>query len=67
VCPAVNPDRTVRLEVYTAVTVKNAIFCDVTLVALVRTDLPAEGIASIFRVRRIRELGTMLAVTRNSS
>jgi hypothetical protein len=34
-------------------------------VALVRTDVSVEGIASIIRVTRIGELGTMLAVTSN--
>jgi hypothetical protein len=34
-------------------------------VALVRTDLSAELIASIIRVTRIGELGTTLAVTSN--
>jgi hypothetical protein len=34
-------------------------------VALVRTDISEERIASILRVRRIGELGTTLAVTSN--
>jgi hypothetical protein len=34
-------------------------------VALVRTDVSEELIASIIRVRRIGELGTTLAVTSN--
>jgi hypothetical protein len=33
--------------------------------ALVRTDVSEESIASIIRVKRISELGTMLAVTSN--
>jgi hypothetical protein len=36
-------------------------------VALVRTDVPEEFIASIFRVERISELGTTLTVTGNTS
>jgi hypothetical protein len=36
-------------------------------VALVRTDISEEHIASIIRVTRIGELGTMLAVTSNKS
>jgi hypothetical protein len=36
-------------------------------VAHVRTDVSEEGIASIIRVIRIDELGTMLAVTSNQS
>jgi hypothetical protein len=35
------------------------------LVALVRTDVPHEHIASIIRVTRFGEVGTMLAVTSN--
>jgi hypothetical protein len=35
------------------------------IVALVRTDISKECIASIIRVIRIGELGTMLAVTSN--
>jgi hypothetical protein len=34
-------------------------------VAVVRTDVPEEPSASIIRVTRIGELGTMLAVTSN--
>jgi hypothetical protein len=34
-------------------------------VALIRTDDSEERVVSIFRVRRIRELETMLAVTSN--
>jgi hypothetical protein len=36
-------------------------------VALVRTDVLQECIASIFRVTRISKLGTMSAVTSNQS
>jgi hypothetical protein len=36
-------------------------------VALVRTNVSEEGIASIFRVKEINELGTTLAVTSNRS
>jgi hypothetical protein len=44
---------------------ENVVFCDVNLVALVRTDVSEESIASIIRVRRIGELGTAYAVTNN--
>jgi hypothetical protein len=43
---------------------KNGVFCDVTP-CLVRTDVSEELSASIFRVTRIGELGTTLAVTSN--
>jgi hypothetical protein len=36
-----------------------------TSVALVRTDVSGENIASIIRVKRIGKLGTMLAATSN--
>jgi hypothetical protein len=44
------------------VTMKNAVFSGV---AFVRTDVSEERIASIIRKKRIRELGTTLAVTIN--
>jgi hypothetical protein len=44
---------------------KNVVFWDVTLVALVRTDVSEELSASFIRVTRIVELGTTLAVTSN--
>jgi hypothetical protein len=37
---------------------KNAVYWDVTPVALIRTDVSKEYIASIIRVERITELGT---------
>jgi hypothetical protein len=43
----------------------NAVFWDVTPVALVRTDISEEPSASIIRVKIISELGTTLAVTGN--
>jgi hypothetical protein len=46
-------------------TMKNGVFADVTLVALVRTDVLEELSASIIKVTRIGELGTTLAVTIN--
>jgi hypothetical protein len=46
---------------------KNVVFWDVTSVALVRTDVSEERIASIIRVSRIGELGTTLTVTSNRS
>jgi hypothetical protein len=56
-----------RFEVFTAVTLKNVVFLDVTGVALVRTDVTEEHIASVISVTRIGELGTPLAVTSNGS
>jgi hypothetical protein len=44
---------------------KNGVFWDVRHVALVRTDISEDLCASIIRMARIRELGTMLAVTSN--
>jgi hypothetical protein len=55
----------VRLKVFTAVTMKNAVFCDVAPCGFVRTDVSEERSASIIRVTRIGELGTTLAVTSN--
>jgi hypothetical protein len=55
----------VRFEVFTAVTMKNAVFLGVRRVALVRTDVSVEHRASFISATRISELGTMLAVTRN--
>jgi hypothetical protein len=46
---------------------KNAVFWDVRLRALARIDISGEYIASIIRVERISEIGTILAVTSNSS
>jgi hypothetical protein len=46
------------------VTMKNAVFWDVTPVTLVRTDVSEEPSASFIRITRIGELGT-LAVTSN--
>jgi hypothetical protein len=54
----------VRYELLTAVTVKNAVFWEVRPWGLVKTDVSDEYIASIIRVTRIGELGT-LAVTSN--
>jgi hypothetical protein len=53
----------VRFEVFTAVTMKNGVFWDVSRVALVRTDVSEELSASFIKVTRISELGTTLAVT----
>jgi hypothetical protein len=50
-------------EVFTALTVKNAIFGDVTLVTLARTDVSVEGVASSIGAQRNSELETALAVT----
>jgi hypothetical protein len=40
----------IRFEVFTAVTMKNAVFWDVTRVTLVRTDVSKERSVSIIRV-----------------
>jgi hypothetical protein len=47
-----------KIEIFTAVTMKNAIFWNVT-------DISEELSASFIRVTRISELGTALAVTSN--
>jgi hypothetical protein len=44
---------------------KNVDFWDVTPCGSVRTDVSEEFSASFIRVRKIGELGTTLAVTRN--
>jgi hypothetical protein len=44
---------------------KNAFFWVVTPWALVRTNVSEKCVASIMRVERISELGTMLDVTSN--
>jgi hypothetical protein len=56
----------VRLEVFTAATIKNGVFCDVSRVALAKTEVSEELSASIIRVTRLYELGTS-AVTNNLS
>jgi hypothetical protein len=53
----------VRFEVFTAVTMKNTVFWDLTPLGFVITDVSKERIASIIRVEGVRELGTTLAVT----
>jgi hypothetical protein len=53
-----------RFEVFTAVTMKNASSGMLRRVTLVRTDVSEELSASIFRMTRIGELGT-LAVSSN--
>jgi hypothetical protein len=52
----------VRSEVFTAVTIKNAVFWDVMPHGSCRTRCFGEGIASIIGVTRIGELGSTLAV-----
>jgi hypothetical protein len=44
---------------------KNVVFWDVRLVALVRTDISEKLSASFIRMTRIGELGTIVAVTSN--
>jgi hypothetical protein len=46
-------DRSIRFVVFTVRTMKNVVFWNVTLLALVRTDVSEEFIAPIFRVTRI--------------
>jgi hypothetical protein len=53
----------VEFEVFTAVTMKNAVFWNVT--PLVKTDVSEELSASFIRVTRIGELKTTLIVTSN--
>jgi hypothetical protein len=53
----------VRFEVFMAVSMKNAIFWDVSRVALVRTDASEERIPSIIRLTRIGGLGTKKCYT----
>jgi hypothetical protein len=48
-----------------AVTMKNAVFWELSCVTLVRTDVSEERSTSIIRVTRIGELGKTLAVTSN--
>jgi hypothetical protein len=43
----------VRFEILMAVAIKNAVFWDVSRVALVGTDISEEPIASVIRVTRI--------------
>jgi hypothetical protein len=57
----------VRFEVSAAVTMKNAGFMVVRIVALVKTDVSKERVSSIISVTRIGELETNLAVTNNRS
>jgi hypothetical protein len=53
-------------EVFKAVTMKNAVFWDVTP-CIVRTDVSEELSAPNNRMTRTGELGTTLAVTSNPS
>jgi hypothetical protein len=46
-----------KFEVFTAVTMKNGFFWDVTPVALVRIEVSEELSVSIIRLTRIGELG----------
>jgi hypothetical protein len=52
----------VRFEVFTAVTMKNGVFWDVTPCDHVRTDVSEKHNAYFISVTRIGELGTTLAV-----
>jgi hypothetical protein len=55
----------VKFEVFTAVTMKNGVLWELRCVALVRTDVSVEHRATVLRMSRIGELGTMVAVTSN--
>jgi hypothetical protein len=55
----------VKLEVFTAVTMKNDVFWDVTLCGSCKNRRFGEPSASFIRVTRICELGTTLAATSN--
>jgi hypothetical protein len=55
----------VKFEVFTAVTMKNFILGMRRRVALIRTGVTEECIASIIRMERISDLGITLAVTTN--
>jgi hypothetical protein len=55
----------VRFEVFTAVTMKNGVFWNVTPCGPCITDVSEELRPSIIRVTRIGELGTTLVVTIN--
>jgi hypothetical protein len=55
----------VRSEVFTAVTMKNGVFWNVTPCGSCKNRVSNELSASIIRVTRIGELGTTLAVTSN--
>jgi hypothetical protein len=57
----------VRFDVFTAVTMKNEVFWDVTPCALVIIDVSKELGASIIRVTRIDELGTIMNVSSRRS
>jgi hypothetical protein len=53
----------VRSEIFTAVTMKNAVFWMWRRLALERTDVSEELIASIMTLTRIMAVGTTLTVT----
>jgi hypothetical protein len=55
----------VRFEMFKAITMKNGVLWDVTPCGFVRKAVSEELSASIIRLKRIGELGTTLAVTRN--
>jgi hypothetical protein len=55
----------VRVEIFTAVTMKNGVLWDVTLCGSFKNRRFEERGASIVRAKRIGELGTTLAVTSN--
>jgi hypothetical protein len=54
-----------RFEVFTAVTIKNGVFWDVTTCGTCKNRVSEERSTSFIRVARIGELGTTLAVTSN--
>jgi hypothetical protein len=55
----------VRFEVFTAMTMKNGVFWDVTPYGFCKNDVSEELGASFIRVTRIGKLGTTLVLTSN--
>jgi hypothetical protein len=51
----------VRFEVFMAATVNNAVFWAVIRVALVKTNVPEERIASTIKGKRINEVVTVVS------
>jgi hypothetical protein len=62
---SITPNHFIRLKVFAAVIMNNAIFRDVTPCGTCKNRFSEECGASTIRVIRIRELGTALAVTNN--
>jgi hypothetical protein len=58
-------NRFILIFIGTCLNTKNAVFWDVNLMALVRTDVSKEGSAFVIRATRIGGFGITLAVTSN--